>query len=357
MIADYALRALGAGISPLPVIAKDRRPLIQNWTLLACELPTAQEVVAWFERGGFELGVVCRRGRRQDQREHQMVMVDVDVKAVHDQDEIRRLDDEIGSNLSAVGLRGILGACPKERTASGGRHYYIDVALPPETQPPTILEKLGADGVLRRTYTPGFADTPRNEKWTIVEGGGAYVETRGFGGCARIWPTLGFRWLSGEGWIDEIPSLSWEQFQTMRDAFRAASPYTLPERNREAKTRAWPPPGMGDTPSRRYNSRVAVADLLERYGWSYAGSISGKDRWCKPGGSPGESHGSLLTAEDGTDLLHCFSTAASPLEAERNYSAFGLRAAYEFDGDWAACARATLVEEAESQHGRSEWIA
>lgn len=77
--------------------------------------------------------------------------------------------------------------------------------------------------------------------------------------------------------------------------------------------------------------------FLEEHGWRFDG-----EHVIRPGKENGTS-ASFCSAEDGTRLLHVFSTNAQPFEAEKNYNAFDAYALLNHKGD-AEAARADLVK-------------
>lgn len=78
--------------------------------------------------------------------------------------------------------------------------------------------------------------------------------------------------------------------------------------------------------------------FLEAHDWKLGG-----DHPTRPGKEKGAS-ASFCTAEDGTRLLHVFSTNAQPLEADKNYNAFDAYRLLNHDGNTDA-ARADLAKQ------------
>jgi hypothetical protein len=93
-----------------------------------------------------------------------------------------------------------------------------------------------------------------------------------------------------------------------------------------------------------------IAALLRDLGWKQQG-----EHLTRPGKENGVS-ASIIPAQDGTRLVHVFSTSAQPLEAERNYNAFDLFRLLKHDGDTEA-ARAALVKQGFGRKRIDLWTA
>ena len=90
-----------------------------------------------------------------------------------------------------------------------------------------------------------------------------------------------------------------------------------------------------DTPT------LDVPALLERHGWTRLGQNGDNEQWQRPG----KAGGSLSAHWDGK-CFFCFTSSVDGLDAGKGYSALGLLAALEYDGDRDA-ARKALEEAAE----------
>lgn len=88
-------------------------------------------------------------------------------------------------------------------------------------------------------------------------------------------------------------------------------------------------------PSVEFDRAASWGDVLEPAGWVHVK----EGRWRRPGRDDGSS-ALVVTAQDGTELLHVFSSAAAPLEDGKNYSKFAAWAELAHRGDWKAAAAA-----------------
>lgn len=86
----------------------------------------------------------------------------------------------------------------------------------------------------------------------------------------------------------------------------------------------------GNKPGDLYNRACKIQDVLEEYGWTHWRG----DYWTRPG----KKHGISGTVFD-DNTFWCF-TSSTCLIPDRTYDCFGLMAFYEFDGDFAAAAKA-----------------
>ncbi len=98
----------------------------------------------------------------------------------------------------------------------------------------------------------------------------------------------------------------------------------------------------GDRPGDLFNARANWADVLQPYGWKYAGRCGTYHGWRRPGKADGLSAATGLGAS-GQDLLYVFSSNAAPLEADRCYSKFSALAYLAYGGDFAATTKAVVA--------------
>lgn len=90
-------------------------------------------------------------------------------------------------------------------------------------------------------------------------------------------------------------------------------------------------------PSEDFNESHTWADVLEPYGWQESAGKPG--RWLRPGRDLGSS-AHVVTTKTGDEVLHVFSSAAAPLEDQKNYSKFAAWAELAHRGDWKAAVAA-----------------
>lgn len=101
-------------------------------------------------------------------------------------------------------------------------------------------------------------------------------------------------------------------------------------------------PGTGSgRPGDDYNQRATQSEvlaLLERHGWRQDSERGGVIHLTRPGKASGTS-GLLGFADGDASAFYCYSSNAAPLEGGRLYDGFGLLAALEHGGDFAAAAK------------------
>jgi hypothetical protein len=99
--------------------------------------------------------------------------------------------------------------------------------------------------------------------------------------------------------------------------------------------------GWLERPGDAYNARTTWATLLEPLGWTALFKRDGVTFWRRPG--KGHGHGAT-TNHGGADCLHVFTSSARPLEANRNYTRFGVYAALHHNDDLLAAGWALYEE-------------
>jgi hypothetical protein len=114
----------------------------------------------------------------------------------------------------------------------------------------------------------------------------------------------------------------------------------LPPSSHEWTPRVGTPADLEGLPGTDYSRRGSWHELLARHGWIYLRRQGELDYWSRPGKTPpGTSATTGIRSDCGKDLLYLFSSNASPLEPDRSYSRFAVRALLEFGGNYSACAR------------------
>lgn len=88
-------------------------------------------------------------------------------------------------------------------------------------------------------------------------------------------------------------------------------------------------------PGDDYNQNANIRPLLEQHGWTYLHTApDGNEHWCRPG----KAEGTSATLKD--RVFFTFSSNAPPFQANTGYSPFAVLGLLEFNGDFAAAARA-----------------
>jgi len=93
---------------------------------------------------------------------------------------------------------------------------------------------------------------------------------------------------------------------------------------------------VGGRPGDDFNDRGNWFKILKPHGWIFSYTAQGVSYWRRPGKrDPG--HSATTNYED-LDLLHVFTTSATPFEAGRSYSKFHAYSLLNFDGDFSLAA-------------------
>lgn len=265
---------------------------------------------------------------------------------------------------SWVSLAGIAVVCGRV----SGNLEVIDIdsaeyALPwldrVNSYAPGLVERL----VLVQTPRPGLHAYYRcpvvggNEKLaTIAVAGGidgevtakTIIETRGEGGYALIPPTPHWCHPTGRTYtyyshrtLADVQSITPEERSILFETARTF--HSPPVRHHVAPPRpATPRRYDRRLPGDDFNHRSRWDELLGRHGWSLSHvTPEGIQHWTRPGKSEGTS---ATVDYSNNDLLHVFTSNASPLEPDTSYSKFGFLVSMEYEGDYEAAARALRLQ-------------
>jgi len=122
------------------------------------------------------------------------------------------------------------------------------------------------------------------------------------------------------------------ELQELLDAMVAAAPEPPAPTRVELKLQQQ----NGTRPGDDYNARMQWIDLLGPLGWTWV--YKRGDKWHLR--RPGKTHGTSATLSLTTDRFYPFSEAATPFEPWKHYSKFEAFSTLEYNGDYAAAARA-----------------
>jgi hypothetical protein len=170
------------------------------------------------------------------------------------------------------------------------------------------------------------------------------IETRGEGGYAIIPPTPARCHPTGRPYT-YCASQTLVDVQTITPDERAVlfeiarSFHAPPDRLRAVPVRTTPPRQCDRRlPGNDFNHRSTWEELLVQHGWSLShAATDGVQHWTRPGKSEGTS---ATVDYASNDLLHVFTSNASPLEQDTSYTKFGFLVLMEYAGDFEAAARA-----------------
>jgi putative DNA primase/helicase len=212
-----------------------------------------------------------------------------------------------------------------------------------------LWDLLNTDGYAESTPSGGIhllyrvngEEVPGNTKIAMDETGKiTYAETRGRGGFVIVAPSGGTVHKTGESWtvlagaIGEVPNVQRADRDLLHEAIKAA----LDERKIVIYE---PRPAVPRDPNNKlpgddFNERADwFHDVLGRHGWQYLGHKRGQDLFVHPYSSDMSTH-SAATGYQGSPNLYAW----SGMPEERHYDKFSALTYLEFNGDFAACARA-----------------
>ena len=301
-----ALRFLAQGISVVPT-ANDgsKRPALA-WQRFQSELPTADEVVAWFKQGVDGLGVVT--GRVSGNLE----MLELEGRAVAQKMHVEIAEIAKRSGLGEIWTR--LNTGYVELTPSGGLHWLYRVAgesLPGNTK---LARKPGENG-----------------------GVDVWAETRSEGGFTITAPSGGATHPSGGSWsliggsIETIPTLTSQERAALHNIFAMFDEMPKVE-NLQQEVVAKHDGSL--SPGDDYGNQHTWEELLTPLGWSIVYRKGEAIVWRRPGKAEGIS---ATTNFNGNDKFYVFTTSTQ-FESESSYSKFAFFATVKHNGDFRAAA-------------------
>lgn len=299
---SVALRFLAQGIAVIPA-ANDgtKRPAIE-WKKYQSQLPTPDEVMAWFGTGSYGIGVLT--GAVSGNLE----MLELEGRAVAQKMHIEIA--EIANNSGLGSLWSRLNAGYVEVTPSGGLHWLYRVS----------------DGAIggntKLACKPG-------------ENGGVdvWAETRSEGGFTITAPSAGGVHPSGGAWqliggrIESIPLITLSERASLHQLFALFDGMPKREDVSVAITEKHDGPlTAGDD----YNARHNWHEILEPLGWKAIYTKGEATVWRRPGKSEGIS---ATTNYGGNDKFYVFSTSTA-FTAHSSYNKFAVFAITSHNGSY-----------------------
>jgi archaellum biogenesis ATPase FlaH len=300
-----ALRFLNEGISVVPVADDGSKRPALSWQKYQAQLPTADEVLGWFNNDVQGIGVIT--GAVSGNLE----MLELEGRAV-----AQKMHLEIAEIASSSGLSDLwnrLNSGYVEMTPSGGLHWLY-----------RVNETIGGNTKLARK--PG-------------ENGGVdvWAETRSEGGFTITAPSGGSTHPSGGSWvliggsIETIPQISMSERAALHNIFAMFD--EMPKAESIQQEVVVKHDGVL-TPGDDYNARTTWEELLQPLGWTVVYRKGEATVWRRPGKSEGIS---ATTNFNGNDKFYVFSTSTQ-FEAETSYSKFAFYATINHYGDFKAAA-------------------
>lgn len=304
---NILLSYLNHGLSIIPIIRGSKKPAIA-WKVYQERLPTKEELRSWFKsKQSFDVAVIA--GKVSGNLE----IIDID-NHLGDADNIFWEWKEILNNTRQDIWKKLL----IQKTQSKGYHviYRADDNIPNNTK------------IASRTVD-GQIDT--------------FIETRGEGGYALIYPSLNYSILQGS--FQNLPNLTRDERNLLIAICKSFNQQAKESISNSHKTET-----QKDRPGDLFNQKGDIKSYLERHGWKLIHSSGAKEFWQRPGK---ESRDWSATFNFIPNKFYVFSTNASPFEPERAYDKFSVYTLLEHNGDFTLAAK-RLAEMGFTSNGRSQ---
>ncbi|MEM1414116.1 MAG: bifunctional DNA primase/polymerase [Myxococcota bacterium] len=292
---DFALRALRAGLRPVPVRERIKAPALPSWKRYQNHVPQEAEVRTWFGKPRAGVGLIMGNG---------VECLDFDT------DEAWEAFQQVAEAAGHEELLDHVASGYLEKTPRGWHVLY---------------------------RCPEVAG---NQKLAVVDGK-AVIETRGTGGFVITAPSggavhpTGLSYVLQRGGVEGLRGIHPEERAVLFDLARQLSS----EAPRPAEPFRPPPArelaGEGYRPGDDYNARTSWREILEPHGWVCVKQRGPEEFWRRPGKNKG--HGATVNFQ-GNDLLWVFTTS-TPFQNERSYDKFGAYAVLNHGGDHSEAAR------------------
>ncbi len=301
-----ARRYVELGFAVFPVSVDGSRHPLVKWKPYQDRLPTARELELWFLTDK-PPGIGLLVGPVSDN----LVALDFDDYSIY-----RRWKSAVRKQWPNVWKKFVI-----VRTPSGGRHIYfrcngwIDCKIglayrcPPRERPDVAIEFYQHKHFLAAPGSP--LEVHRlNKPYQCIS-------HRGFDDLATLSVKSVLRLIEIAKTFDERPYKATTAF-----------PRTPAKRNNSLPT--------GSRPGDLFNARTTWEEVLQPHGWVAVGLAGGVTHWRRPGKDNEDR--SATTNFGGSDLLHIFSSNASPFEQNETYSKFAAFALLNHNGDFHAAA-------------------
>ncbi len=312
MIASAATSYLRAGLCVLPAVLDQKRPALAAWKPYQSCLPSEAQVTQWFAKAD---ACCVLAGSVSGNLE----MIDFDCGG--------ELFDRWAELVEAE-APGLLQRLVVERSQSGGRHvvYRCQSPVPGNAK---LAQRVIVAASKEPVIVSGKQHVPR-KAGDHYEAIVTLIETRGEGGLFLCAPSPGYALQQGR--FEELPKLSDAQRAVLIGAARS-----LNEAFESPSQVAAFAEAIGGRPGDEFNERGDVREVLLRHGWTLAKG-GDNEYWRRPGKDSGWS------ATFKERVFYVFSSNAEPFKPEKAYSPFGVFAALDYAGDYAAAATALRLQ-------------
>lgn len=330
-IVDAALTWHDAGCSIIPIRADGTKKPSFKWENNQLKPMSRELVTKWFTSNpGMGIGIVC--GGVSGNLE----MLELEGRACSG-DVFDQIIEACGDDPTFLQLLNE-GYC--EWTPSGGIHFLYRIAdhkVPRNTKVarrPATAEEIAFE--MEATGLP-------IEKVNKIK---VLSETRGEGGYLVVAPSRGKVHASGDAWsvaagqLGVIPTITWEQRQTIVEAIHDV----LDEMPEQPQVAARPSPASmisshGGRPGDDFNNRADWREILEPHGWQVDRVQGGTTYWVRPGKDKRLGHSATTGRAADGDRLYVFSSA-TVFEPETPYNKFAAYTLLEHGGDYSAASKA-----------------
>lgn len=316
---DYALDALQSGLSVIPSDPATKKQTLDRWKPYQ-KAPMSQQAAAGLNWPGLAIITGKVSGHLE--------ILDFDFKAEW---------FNVWAEIVEAEAPRLIARLTRESTQSGGKHIAYrcpGVAIPGNQK--LASGKIEVEGPGDHEFKgKKHAAHQEDNKWFIAP---CYIETRGEGGYFLADPTPGYALESGS--FLELPEITPAERETLIRAAAALNRYVKSKYHRQ-------PTIDGDRPGDIYNQEADPRPLLEKHGWTPAGSRGEFEHYTRPGKEKGVS-ASLIDSK----LFHVFTSNYPPLEQWTAYTPFALYATFEHGGDFESAARSLWRQGYQSQQAR-----
>jgi hypothetical protein len=235
------------------------------------------------------------------------------------------LDFETGAAFTSWGSRlsdddrEHLRRCPVIGTPRGGAHVYC-----------RLTESVKGSTFARTASGKTLIEVRGKQHYVVAPGSPANCHPSG-----RCWWIRRPGWLDGDLW-EPVPL---DVYHSLTVYAADLNEYVLPAA-REVVGDRGRGGEVGDRPGDHFNARVNWSEILGPAGWRVFRSSGKVTYWTRPGKPSGVSASTgHCRGPSGNDLFYCFSTSASPFEAEMSYSRFAVYTLLNHRGDYCAATR------------------
>ncbi|MFN3327785.1 MAG: bifunctional DNA primase/polymerase, partial [Fervidobacterium pennivorans] len=302
------LSYLQHGLAIIPIIPGTKKPAVA-WKMYQERLPTKEELRIWFNtKKFFDIAVVA--GKVSGNLE----IIDID-NHLGDADNIFWEWKEILINTR----QDIWDKLLIQKTQSGGYHiiYRADDKIPHNT-------KIASRTVNNQTDT--------------------FIETRGEGGYALIYPSQNYSILQGS--FQKIPYLTQEERKLIISICKSFNQQTKEFVYSNKQTTET---SKNERPGDVFNQKGDIRPYLEKHGWQLVYSSGQKEFWKRPGKKGNDWSATFNFIPN---KFYVFSTNAPPFEPEKAYDKFSVYTLLEHNGDFAIASR-KLAELGFTANGQS----